>query len=153
AGDRGRTRELDVEQAADQALGAADLDDVAEALGRDDARLRALALEQRVGGDGRAVHEGGDVGVVDAELGERFEHAAPLAAGDGRDLRRKQGVASRVVAEHVGEGAADVDADAVSRGSHQTTAAARTARSSTSCPGAAASARSPVGPTRTASPA
>ena len=36
---------------------AAELDDVLEALGGDEHRARALALEQRVGGDGRAVGE------------------------------------------------------------------------------------------------
>ena len=36
---------------------AAELDDVLEALGGDERRARALALQQRVGRDGRAVRE------------------------------------------------------------------------------------------------
>ena len=104
--------ELDVEQPADQPSGAADLDGVAEPFGGHQRGLRALAFEQRVGGDGGAVHEDPDRRAVDAELGERVQHAAPLAARQGGHLGGKEPLP--VEAEDVREGPAHVHPDAVS---------------------------------------
>ena len=93
---------------------------VAEALGAEEARGRAAAGQERVRGDGRAVHDQLDLG---QELGERAPGADRdlLEAGDEAE-RRVAGGRARLVdeprpvgAEHeeVGERPADVDADAV----------------------------------------
>ncbi len=92
----------------------ADLDHVEEAAGGDEADARALALQHRVGGDGGAVHEAGNRSGREPPLRlhalERREHrAARVGAGRGyfQDAGRRAGRAHH----HVGEGAADVDAD------------------------------------------
>ncbi len=95
------------------------LEDVAEALRRDQRRPRAATLEDRVRGDGRGVHDAGDLGPVDAALGEqrhRSGHdAAGVVVGRGQHLLRPHGA---VVAEQddVRERAADVDAEAEAAG-------------------------------------
>ena len=76
------TDELDVEQPADQAPAFADLEHVAKSLGGDQSGLRTLALEQRVRGDGGAVHERDDGSVLDTERFERIQHATPLLTGE-----------------------------------------------------------------------
>ena len=107
------TDKLDVEQATDQAPRAADLERIAKPFGGDQRGPRARALHQRVGGDCGAVDEGVDRAVIDAELGERVQNSAPLAAWQRRHLGRLQRVRHDVEAEHVGERPADVDADNV----------------------------------------
>jgi hypothetical protein len=98
---------------------AADLERVSETLGRQHADPGALLLEDRVGGDGRAVHEQRAVAQQGAErqvelLGGEAEHAQHAFAGIGRNRGRLVDAhGARVVAQnHVGEGAADIDADA-----------------------------------------
>ena len=92
---------------------APELDDVGEALGRDEHRARAAALEQRVRRHGHAVGEDLDVaggGAGAREHGpDRRHHALGLVGGSGRRLRRQQPPAGD---EHrIGEGPADVDAE------------------------------------------
>ena len=94
---------------------AADLEHVLEALGREQADLRALALEHGVGGDRGAVHEADDL--------VRPTRAIPAACSPSHaftpalGLRRVVGILTRritplaVATDDVGEGAADVDAD------------------------------------------
>ena len=94
------------------------LEHVAEAPGRDEARPRALLLEDGVGGDGRGVDHRGDIAGRGSAVGESGGHALGDAAAvvlrRGRDLA---GHHPPVVSQqdHIGEGAADVHADA---GSH-----------------------------------
>ena len=92
---------------------AADLEQVGEALGRDQRGAGAAFLEQGVGADRHPVGEGLDRGRLGAgppqHLFDRADHAQRLVLGRRRQLRRVQLLA---VEEHgVGEGAADVDAE------------------------------------------
>ena len=98
---------------------AADFERIAKALGRQHADLGALLLEDGVGGDGRAVHEQRAVAQQRGErqvelLGGQPQHAQNAFAGIGRHRRRLEDAhgAGRVAQHHVGEGAADIDADA-----------------------------------------
>ena len=97
----------------------AHLDHVAVARGGQHADLRALALEQGVGGDGGAVHDEPGVGQQPArsvpssrgEQGEAVHHADGRVGGGGGGLGEAH--APRVVhPDQIGEGPADVDADA-----------------------------------------
>jgi hypothetical protein len=90
------------------------------ALGRQETDLRPLPLEQRVGGDGRAVNDRFGLGQqpveVRAELGG--QEREPVDQADGRVGRRRGALGDRDRAalldeDEVGERAADVDADPV----------------------------------------
>ena len=98
----------------------ADLQHVAKALGGDQADARALVLEDRVGGDRGAVADLLDGAAVEAGLARRPRSSpSTMACGVVADARRDLlGVDGAVGAEQhdVGEGAADVDADAVGHG-------------------------------------
>ena len=98
---------------------AADLERIAEALGGQHPDLGALLLEDGVGGDGRAVHEqrAGAQQLRQRQvelLGGEPQHAQHAFAGIGRHRRCLEDAdgAGRVAQHHVGEGAADIDADA-----------------------------------------
>ena len=65
-----------------------DLEGIAEALGGDQRGVRALALDQRVGGERRAVHDEADVGRPALGLGQDGAHALQHAAF-GRVGRRQ----------------------------------------------------------------
>ncbi len=93
----------------------ADLQDVAKALGGDQAGARTLVLQDRVRGDRGAVPDLLDVVALDAELLEQpcqsFGDRAGVVVDAGRDFPGPR--AAILGQEHdVGEGAADVDADA-----------------------------------------
>jgi hypothetical protein len=89
---------------------AAELEDVAEALRRDQADARDLALEHGVGRRRRAVHDGIERSRLDLGRVERGEDPEGLVVDGGRHLGEAD-LAGRVVDEdEVGEGAADVDA-------------------------------------------
>ena len=96
----------------------ADLQDVAEPLGGDQADARALLLEDGVGGDRGAVADLLDGASRYAGLGEQLgkpvDDGTGVVLDAGGDLL---GVHRAVGAEQhdVGEGAADVDADAIGR--------------------------------------
>ena len=84
------------------------------ALGADERGAGALALDQRVGGQGRAVDHEVDVGGRDARLGKGGGNAL-----QDRLLRRPRGGqhlgshnARTDLNSDVGEGAANIDADA-----------------------------------------
>jgi len=89
-------------------------------LGGEEPDLRALALEQRIGRDGRAMNDRfgarEELGKVDAELiGQEPE---PVEEAFGRIGRRRGALgdgerALLVDGDEVGEGAADVDPDPV----------------------------------------
>ena len=92
---------------------AAELDEVLEALRRDEHRARAAPLQQRVRRDRRAVRErahvlGGRPGAVQGRA-DGGEHTLGLVVGGGRRLRGHQPPVDGD--DGVGEGAADVDAE------------------------------------------
>ena len=92
----------------------AELEGVAESAGGDEPALRALAFQDRVGGDGGAVHDGLDrCGGRTARIDTRHE-AVGLRAGGARDFGDLESTRLPVEGEHVGEGAADVHTDSVS---------------------------------------
>jgi hypothetical protein len=116
---RGRFEEQVVEVVAGL---AADLDHVAKSLGGDQADGRAGALDHRVGHQRGAVHDA-------VQLGSRNIRLAQDArdAGDdclARIVRRREQlagmdeIAARIVQHEIGEGAADIDADADSACGH-----------------------------------
>jgi hypothetical protein len=95
---------------------AADLEGIAEPRRGEEPRLGALALDQRIRGQRRAVDEGGHARGVAPGLVEQGQH--PLLDGLGRLLGRRQELADAhgarpLIDQHeVGEGAADVHSDA-----------------------------------------
>ena len=114
--DRGKRRAVIPLVVADA---AADFQRIAKAFGRQHADLGALLLQDRVGGDGRAVHEQRAVAQQGGErqvelLRGQPQHAQNALAGIGRHRRRLVDAhgAGRIAQHHVGEGAADIDADA-----------------------------------------
>ena len=94
----------------------ADVEHVAKAGGPDEARARAFALQDRVGADGRAVPDLGQVFAVDRRLrehvGEAVDDGAGVVVDARRNLLRMQEPVARQK-DDVGESAADVDADTV----------------------------------------
>ncbi len=108
-----RGRVVGVEAVEGGAGLAPQLEQVAEAPGRDEGGARARALEQRIGPHGHPVAEGADVGGLEAGLREGRQHGGhdrlALVVRGGRHLGRDQAPARD---DHrVGEGAADVNAD------------------------------------------
>ncbi len=110
-----RRGQVDVEVVDLVAALARDLDRVAEPVGREQRRRRALALDDRVRDERRAVHDPRDLRDRDAVRLERLrEDRLDRARGL---VRRRQRLADRdepVLADdaEIGERAADVDADA-----------------------------------------
>ena len=96
--------------------GAAQLQHVAKAPRGDEGRARALALEQGVGHHGGGVGEEAHVGrretVALKGRGERVEDAAGEIARRGGDLHHRDLLATLLGEDDIGEGAADVDAEA-----------------------------------------
>ena len=88
----------------------AHLDDVAKTPRRDQADAGALALEERIGADRRAVHDRGERRDLSSGA-QPFQEPARLVAAMRRHLGGGEALAAFVEAEEVGEGAADVDAD------------------------------------------
>ena len=90
---------------------AAQLQDVAEAARGDEPGARALALEEGVGGRGRAVDDDLQIRGRRRGLGEGGQDAVGLVADGRRHLGHAHGAGGLVEEHEVGEGAADVDAD------------------------------------------
>ena len=96
----------------------AHLDDVAMAFRGEQTDLGALVLEQRVGGDGGAVHDAfglckklGRRQVLElGETGQAGHHADRWIFRGGGDLRQ-HGAAGVIYCDQVGERAPDIDAD------------------------------------------
>src|SRR5438045_5455380 len=86
---------------------APQMQEMLEAVGRDERRARALPLEQRIRRDRRPVRESLDVD--GADLGRRGEHRLRLVPGRG-NLGRPQLALVREQ-DRVGERAPDVDAE------------------------------------------
>jgi hypothetical protein len=93
----------------------ADLDRVAEAFGCDQRRRRALALDDGIGDERRAVHDLARLLWRQAGFGERLRQ--PLGNGAAGIVRRRERLANvkraalGVKDQQVGEGPADIDAD------------------------------------------
>ena len=101
----------------------AHLQDVAVPFGRQEPDAGALALEQRIGGDGRTVDDALGLNEQRVEADAEHRRQALEAIHDaqrriGRSGRRlgERDAASGVKRDQVGEGAADVDADPVHGG-------------------------------------
>ena len=92
-------------------VAAADGVGVAKAARGDQRGARALALQHRVDGDGRAVQQFRQRGHLAMGEGEAVRHAARRVGGHGRGLRGDDTAVD--AADQVGEGPADVDADNV----------------------------------------
>ena len=86
---------------------ARELDQVAEALGRDERGARAAALEQRVGGDRHPVRERRHVGGVDGL--EAAHHTLRLILGRARHLGGQD--FPTIQRHQIGEGSSNIDAD------------------------------------------
>ena len=102
-----------------RALVAADVDDVAVALGRDHARFGAVVFQDRVGGDGGAVKHVVDGSKVDAvpfaQLRQAGHDRDRGVVRRGRNLMNEGSVLVGVGVNDVGKGAADVDAHELHR--------------------------------------
>ena len=96
------------------AIAPADLEDVAEPFGRDQADLGAAAGEDKVGHQGRAVHEVGQVLGDDTGLIERLEDSLLRRVGCRRGLRRRYLAGVLVVQDKVRKGAPYVYANSLS---------------------------------------
>jgi hypothetical protein len=104
----GDRRELTPEPPGLGPVAAAHLQHVAEAGRGDDAEPRALAFQQRVRADGRAVDDRLEPRGA-AQRAQPVHEAHGLVAAVGRDLGGAEAVGARVEEEQVGEGAADID--------------------------------------------
>src|SRR5262249_60047025 len=95
---------------------APDLHRVAEARGGEQSRSRSLALDERVGGQRRAVDQRAHVGSEAPRVVEHGDHALLHGLrgilGCGEELADLDGAGVVVDPDEIGEGAADVDADA-----------------------------------------
>ena len=105
---------LHVEVVLLEAMFVGHFEGIAESLGGHQRGLCALAFDQRVGGEGRAVDHQGEVGGGDAGLrqdgGGAFQHRAFRRVWRGQDLGGQRPV--RQCEDEVGEGAADIDGQA-----------------------------------------
>ena len=92
-------------------VAAADGVYVAGALGHEQRRAGALALDQRVDGDGRAMDELRDIRQAQPARGDAVEYAVDKVARRGETLGRVQAPAVLVKGDQVGECSADIDCD------------------------------------------
>jgi hypothetical protein len=106
-GERGRLERADVVEGG--AVGARDLQGVAEALRGEEADRGPLALQDGVGADRRPVDHAARARQVELQLVEGVEEADARVGGVGRGLADLQGAARLVVHHDVGEGPAHVD--------------------------------------------
>ena len=110
-------RQVLLDREVERLLVARDVEDVAEALGGDQADGRTLMRERDVGGDGRAVQEVVDLRQLDtgllAEAIDALDHAACRIVGGGRNLVDGDLAGFLVHEDQVGEGAPDVYSDAL----------------------------------------
>ena len=90
---------------------ARELEDVAEALRRDEPATRALALEHGVGRDRRAVDHALRAREIALQRLQAGHEADRLVVRRARHLRDRERAGRRIEHQAVGERAADVDAD------------------------------------------
>ena len=97
--------------------GLGEVEDVPEALRHNQAAERPAALEDGVGGDGRAVEDRVEIGKADARAvgdeADPVDHADRLVERRARRLRQPDPLGRAVVKNDVRERAADVDSEAV----------------------------------------
>jgi hypothetical protein len=95
------------------AVAAAHLQHVAETARGDDAGACHLAFEQRIGADGGAVHDGGNVGGRIGHARHAVHEAARFLAARAKGLLTMRAKRRSTSSNHeqIGEGAADIDAD------------------------------------------
>ena len=97
------------------ALLSAHFEHVAKALGGDQPELRAPAFDQRVGDQGRAMHDIADIAKRDARA--RHQLGKPRERADRRIIRRGQafmqpnGILPRVQQDEIGKGTPDIKSD------------------------------------------
>ncbi len=106
-----RPHEVGHEERGDIALGAADLDQIAEARSGEDGDTCAAPLQHGVRADGGPVHHAPHVSTRDAEGVEAGQHGAGLLAAAGRYFRDDDAPGGLVDRGQIGEGSADVDPD------------------------------------------
>ena len=108
-----RLRPFDAQAVKVRALLPAQFDDVGEAAGGEQRGAGALALDQRVGPERRAVADDRSPDVVGAgDSVDRLDHRALRVVGIGGHLEGlQQRPCAAIEDDGVGEGAADVDAD------------------------------------------
>ena len=94
-----------------QEVAAPDLDDVTEAFGGDEPRARALAFEQGIDADGRAVNRQPTIGEIDAGLIRTPQHAVEQRGRCTEGLGIDHGPRRLVERREVRERSTDVDAD------------------------------------------
>ena len=94
-----------------QEITAADLEDVTEPFGRHQPRARALAFEERVDADGRAVDDEAAIFEADARLVDAVEDTLEERARRAQRLAVDDGARGLVERHEIREGATDVDAD------------------------------------------
>jgi len=117
-------RRIDEEVVHVVAAFVADLERVAEALGGQERRPRALALDERVGRERRAVDDGphgacGNRRLLEERADALLDRVRRIFRR-GEDLAHARGPRRRVDDDEVGEGAADVDAQARRHGAQST---------------------------------
>ena len=106
----GDRREIAPQAPGVRPIAAAHFEHVAKAARRDHADARALALEKRVGADGRAVDDRAHV-LDRTEALQPLDESDRLVASVRRHLGDGEASLGFVEQEEVGEGAPDIDAD------------------------------------------
>ena len=106
-----RARAVEEEVVGLGPVAAADHVDVARAARDEEADLGALALDQRVDGDGRTVDQGFEMARVEPGLADRFDDAVHRIARRGQRLGMMDPSGTGIERDEIGEGAADIDSD------------------------------------------
>ena len=124
-----RRRRVDEEVVHVVATFVTDLERVAEPLGGQERRPRALALDERVGREGRAVDDGpngsGRYSRIVQERRDALLDAVRRILRCGEDLAHARGTGRLVDDDQIGEGPADVDAKPGRHGVKSTTGGGR----------------------------
>ena len=92
-------------------VAAADDVDIAGSAGDDQAKFCALALDQGVDGDGRAVDQMVDCGRFEAGLANAIDDALDGIGGSGEAFGVADGLGALVERDQIGEGAVDIHSD------------------------------------------
>jgi hypothetical protein len=108
-----RRRQVDIDVVLLEPIFVPDLEHIAEPFGGEKGSSGALALDQRIGGERRPMHDQPDLAGLDSRLGcdraQSSEHARFRRLRGGEDLYRESPLGR--FQRDIGERAADVDAD------------------------------------------
>ena len=107
---RDRRGTIDVQRVEPRAILPADKEHVAETFGGDEGDRLAGSLEQRVGGDSRAVNHT-NIGKAIGNSGDGFDHRFMKLGRTGRDFHDAQPAGRGIEGDQIGKRAADVNAD------------------------------------------